>query len=58
MNAFILAIGNEFMNGDVADSNSAFLERELSAYAVHVKKVCLIPDDPVLVRAEIRRVNE
>lgn len=54
MNAFILAIGNELLNGDIVDTNSSFIERELSAYSLQVRKVSILPDDPGLARAAIR----
>lgn len=55
MNVFILAIGNELLNGDIVDTNSSFIERELSAYSLQVRKVSIVPDDQGLIRAEIRR---
>jgi len=43
--AAIIVIGNEILSGKVADTNSAFLTRELRRLGVSVRRILVIPDD-------------
>jgi len=55
MTCLILVIGNELLNGEVPEANSTFLQRECSHYAVAVQRVCVLPDDPAIIQAEIHK---
>ncbi len=55
MNCLILAIGNELLNGEIVDTNSSFLQHELSFFSLHVKKVSILPDDVACIQAEIQK---
>src|SRR5438874_7879766 len=43
--AAIIVIGNEILSGKVADSNAAFLTRELRALGVNLRRILVIPDE-------------
>ena len=38
MNAEIISVGTELLLGDIANSNSQFLSRELAAYGIDVNE--------------------
>ena len=42
----ILAIGNELLDGDVIDSNSAYVARGLRGLGLAVERIMITPDDP------------
>ncbi len=50
----ILAIGNELLNGEVLETNSSYLQQELSDHSLSVQKVSVVPDDMELIQLEIR----
>lgn len=54
MNAIIIAVGTELTIGQVQDTNSHFLARELDSIGVHVKGIEVVPDD----REAMRRAFE
>lgn len=55
MKCIILAIGNELLNGEVTDSNSSFLQKELAFYSLKVEKVILLPDKMNVIEKEVQR---
>ncbi len=44
MTAIILAIGSELLNGEVIDTNSPYLQKELSYYDIQTLRVILVRD--------------
>ena len=45
----ILAIGNEVLAGDVLDTNSHWLCRELVGRGARVTRITVLPDDPATI---------
>ena len=45
MDAWIIIIGNEILNGRVLDTNSNFLARELTMMGFNVRRIITVPDD-------------
>ena len=45
----ILAIGNEVLAGDVLDTNSHWLCRELVGRGARVARITVLPDDPATI---------
>lgn len=43
--AGIIVVGNEILSGKVADTNSAFLARELRAVGAELRRVVVVPDE-------------
>lgn len=43
--AGIIIIGNEILSGKTADSNAAYLAKELRKLGVEVREICIIPDE-------------
>jgi len=43
--AGIIVVGNEILSGKIADTNSAFLARELYAIGVALRRIVVVPDD-------------
>ena len=52
--AGIIVIGNEILSGKVADTNSAYLCRELRELGVDVERISVIPDVIDVIASEIR----
>mmetsp|Transcript_323 Transcript_323/g.629 ORF Transcript_323/g.629 Transcript_323/m.629 type:complete len:100 (-) Transcript_323:206-505(-) len=52
--AAIICIGNEILNGSVAEQNVHFLLKELHALGVRVKHVSVIEDDVAAVSAAVK----
>jgi FAD synthetase len=52
--AGIVVIGNEILSGKTADSNSAFLARELRQLGVTLKRVAVIPDELDVIAETVR----
>jgi len=50
----ILIIGNEVLAGDVQDTNSYWLCRQLAARGAQVKRIAVLPDDPTAIGEELR----
>ncbi len=55
MRAEIIAIGNEVLTGQIADTNSAFLARRLSQVGVEVARMITIEDSLEIINHEIKR---
>ena len=55
MKAIILSIGNELLNGEVTDTNSTYLQRELAFHNIDITRVSQLPDDIVTIKTEIQR---
>lgn len=53
--AWILAIGNELLNGDILDRNSNYLQKELLEYSIEVQRVLVLPDDLEIIIQELNR---
>ena len=51
--AAIVLIGNEILSGKIADSNAAYLCRELRALGVEVRRIAVIPDEVDAIRREV-----
>ena len=45
MNAYIITIGNELLNGTTIDTNSAWIAKELDRISINVKEIKTISDD-------------
>lgn len=58
MGAGIVVIGNEILSGKTADSNSAFLARELRQLGVTLKRIVVIPDDLDVIAETVRAFHE
>ncbi len=56
--AEIFAIGNELLLGIVQDTNTHWLCRQIAGLGGRVRRATLLPDDPSLVGAELRRALE
>jgi nicotinamide-nucleotide amidase len=52
--AVILTIGNELVSGDVANTNGAWLARQLEELGVPVRLIAAVPDDADLIAAFVR----
>ena len=52
--AAIIVIGNEILSGKVADTNAAFLARELRAVGVSLRRILVIPDEVETIAAAVR----
>ena len=52
--AAMVVIGNEILSGKVADSNSAFLARELRRMGVSLERIVVIPDDVDVIAETVR----
>ncbi len=50
----ILAIGNELLLGDVQDTNTHWLCRQIAGRGGAVHRAALLPDDPDTIAAEVR----
>lgn len=51
----IIAIGTEIVNGYTVNSNAAFMSQLLSAEGFTIARHTALPDNPILMEAEIRR---
>lgn len=52
----ILAIGDELISGKIADTNSAFLARELESRGLEVKRISSVGDEHEDICAELRSI--
>src|ERR1700687_378576 len=55
--AAIIVIGNEILSGKVADTNAAFLTRELRALGVTLQRILVIPDELDAIGDAIREYH-
>ncbi|MFN2377393.1 MAG: competence/damage-inducible protein A [Candidatus Binatia bacterium] len=53
LSAALVVIGNEILSGKVVDTNTPFLAKELRRLGVSLERVVVIPDDLVLIAAEV-----
>ena len=53
MNANILVVGNEILDGDVQDVNSHWLSKKITGLGGMVKKIIILPDDQYVISEEI-----
>lgn len=51
--AAIVLVGNELLSGKIADTNAAWLCRELRALGVDVRRISVVPDEVETIAAEI-----
>src|SRR5256885_10997189 len=51
--ASIILIGNEILSGKIADSNAAYLCRELRQLGVDVRRISVIPDEVDVIAREV-----
>jgi nicotinamide-nucleotide amidase len=58
MKIAILTIGDELLNGDLADTNTAAISRELIENALPVREASTIGDNEVDIAAALRRLAE
>jgi molybdenum cofactor synthesis domain-containing protein len=52
--AAMVVIGNEILSGKVADTNSAFLARQLRSVGVSLERIIVIPDDVETIAHVVR----
>lgn len=52
--AAMVVIGNEILSGKVADSNSAFLARELRRMGVSLERILVVPDEIGVIADAVR----
>ncbi|MBI4606299.1 MAG: CinA family nicotinamide mononucleotide deamidase-related protein [Planctomycetes bacterium] len=57
-NAILCITGSELTRGETRDANGPFLATRLSELGVRVDEVALVPDDPALLAAAVRRAVE
>lgn len=55
--AAIIVVGNEILSGKVADTNAAFLARELRALGVALQRIIVIPDDVEVIATTVREYH-
>ncbi len=55
MKAFILAVGDEVLCGDVVNTNAAYLAKELDIIGIETAAHSAVPDDAAVVEAELKR---
>ncbi len=56
--AGIIIIGDEILNGSVADSNSTFLCKRLYSCGVHVLRISTLPDDVTVISEEVNKFSQ
>ena len=56
--AEIICVGTELLLGDIVDTNSAFLSRELAKLGISVYHKCTVGDNPLRLRAVIDEAME
>jgi molybdenum cofactor synthesis domain-containing protein len=56
--AGIIIIGNEILSGKVADTNSAYLARELCSLGVSLKRIEVIPDEREVIAARVAEFSK
>ena len=56
MNACVLTIGNELLQGFTVDTNSTWIGKKLLSYDIYVKKKISIPDEHDVIISETRKI--
>ncbi len=56
--AAIVLVGDELLSGMVQDTNSSYIAQKLVQLGVEVKYRSTVPDDPVILEQELRRLVE
>jgi len=51
--AGIVLVGNELLSGKIADTNAAYLCRELRSLGVDVRRVSMVPDEVTVIAQEV-----
>ncbi len=54
--AAILLIGNELLSGKIRDENAAWLIQRLRVLGVGLRRVAIVPDEPLAIIEELRRM--
>lgn len=54
--AALVVIGNEILSGKVEEANARFLAQELFTLGWHLKEIVVLPDEPDVVIAALRRL--
>ncbi len=57
MNIQLLLTGNELMNGDIVDSNSAMVAQQLQALGIHISKKVTVGDDLELLVEQLQQLS-
>jgi molybdenum cofactor synthesis domain-containing protein len=55
--AALVVIGNEILSGKVADTNSAYLAKELRALGVSLQRIIVIPDEIDVIGETVRQMS-
>ena len=55
--AALVVIGNEILSGKVADTNSAYLAKELRALGVSLQRIIVIPDEIDVIGETVARTD-
>jgi nicotinamide-nucleotide amidase len=58
INATLLSIGNEILEGSIADTNSTFIAEKLSRSGIKVIEIRAVPDDLYLLQKIIQDVSQ
>ena len=53
MNACIITIGNELLNGNTIDTNSVWLGKQLDKLNIVISEKLTIPDDSLIIEKSI-----
>jgi len=56
MNACVLTIGNELLQGFTLDTNSTWIGKKLLSYGIHIKKMISIPDEHNVIINETHKI--
>ncbi|XP_066144323.1 FAD synthase-like isoform X1 [Euwallacea fornicatus] len=56
--AGIVVIGDEILKGEVLDSNSRFLAKELHKLGLQLRKISIIPDDVEMISNEVQSFSK
>lgn len=56
--AAIVMIGDELLSGTIQETNSSYIARRLVELGIEVKYRCTIPDNPIILEQELRRLAE
>jgi molybdenum cofactor synthesis domain-containing protein len=54
----IIIIGDEILSGKIHDNNSFFMAKELWLHGIHVRRICIIPDDVNEIAQEVQYFSE
>jgi len=57
MRVVVLTVGDEILSGDIVDSNSAWLGRELTGRGASVERMVTVPDDVEVIAETVRETS-